>query len=170
MNSFDAPAQLLVALPTLNDPNFDHTVVFLLRYSIDGALGVVANRIGKTPIATLLPAWATLVCEPGRIMLGGPVQIDGLLGFAVTNDGVVNVDLGDPPGRDLIRVRIFAGYSGWGAGQLDEEIDEGSWLLVDAHPDDLWSPTPETLWDDVIVRQGGTTRWLALHPSDPSAN
>ncbi len=157
-------------MPTLDDTNFDHTVVFLLRHTDDGALGVVINRLGQTPISTLLPAWGLVTCEPGRIMLGGPVQIDGLLGLAATPDGVVNVDLAEPPGLEIATVRIFAGYSGWSAGQLDAEIDFGSWLVVDAHPSDLWSPRPDTLWDDVIRRQPGTTRWLAHHPNDPSNN
>ncbi len=145
-------------------------MVLLLRYTPEGALGVVINRAGKTPIGALLPGWADLVCEPGRVMLGGPVQLDGLMGFAMSDDGVVNVDLAEPPASDVTTVRIFAGYSGWGAGQLDDEIEEGSWLLAETYPDDLWSPTPETLWDDVITRQGGRTRWLAFHPVDPSAN
>ena len=67
-------------------------------------------------------------------------------------------------------VRVFRGYAGWGAGQLDAEIDAGAWLSVDGTADDLFSATPEDLWRSVLARQQGRLAWLATAPDDLSLN
>ena len=67
-------------------------------------------------------------------------------------------------------VRVFRGYAGWGAGQLEMEIDEGAWLVLDAEIGDVFSERPDDLWHDVLRRQPGRLRWLALAPDDLSLN
>ena len=65
---------------------------------------------------------------------------------------------------------MFAGYAGWGPGQLDEELEEGSWIVEPALPDDVFAADPEALWGDVLRRKGGPFEMLALMPPDPSLN
>jgi putative transcriptional regulator len=77
--------------------------------------------------------------------------------------------MGGPP-RGIDSVRLFAGYAGWGGGQLEGEIDEGTWFVVDADPGDALTPDPDTLWEDVLRRQGGRLAMFALCPADPSQN
>ena len=88
---------------------------------------------------------------------------------------VGTVDLGRTPAEvsaNLEAVRVFAGYSGWGPGQLDAELEQEGWFVVDAHPDDLLTPDPESLWRVVLRRQGGDLAVSANYPRDaePTAN
>ena len=76
------------------------------------------------------------------------------------------VDLDDPP--ELERLRVFAGYAGWGPGQLDGELEEEAWILEDAHPDDPFAEGD--LWAEVLERKGGEFALLARMPADPSVN
>ena len=71
---------------------------------------------------------------------------------------------------ELRRARVFAGYAGWGPGQLDEELEEGSWIVEPALPEDFFTPEPDTLWGDVLRRKGGPFGLLAQMPPDPSSN
>jgi putative transcriptional regulator len=67
-------------------------------------------------------------------------------------------------------IRVFAGYAGWGPGQLEREIDAGAWFVVPARPEDVMSDNPESLWKRVLRRQGGELAVVSLFPSDPSLN
>lgn len=184
-----AKGRVLVAAPTLLDPNFHRTVVLLLDYDDGGALGVVLNRPTGTSVDAPVPEWEPLAVEPGVVFVGGPVAQGAAIaigrvaisahaerpapnGFVPLFGALGTVDLTLDPDEvgALDAVRIFSGYAGWGAGQLEVEIDEGSWLVVDGEPDDVFSDDPETLWERVLVRQGGTVAWLAACPADPSLN
>ena len=154
----------------MDDPNFEHTVIYVLHIDDDGAVGVVINRPAEVTVSTVLPRWSPYATSPGTVMKGGPVAQNGLLGVALTPGGVSNIDLTEEPTAGVVSVRVFAGYAGWGPGQLEDELDEGSWLVVDPRPGDLWSARPAELWNEVLARQPGTTSWLALCPPDPSAN
>jgi putative transcriptional regulator len=181
-----ARGKLLVATPILADPNFLRTVVLVLEHTDDGALGVVLNRPSATFLAELLPGWAGLAVEPGLVHIGGPVQPSGVIGLAqiapsevpdptvrLLWPGVATVDLETSP-DDLagaVRgVRCFAGYAGWSPGQLDAEVDTGSWFVVDRDPDDLWTADATDLWRTVLWRQPGRLRQFALCPLDASTN
>ncbi|HEY8545260.1 MAG TPA: YqgE/AlgH family protein [Acidimicrobiales bacterium] len=170
--------RLLVATPTLADPNFSHTVVLILDHDEEGSLGVVLNRPTPVELVTVLPEWHGLAASPGRVFVGGPVQPDGVLALAegsgpsdeltVVRDGVGVLDLQADPSQLLVsRVRVFAGYAGWGAGQIQAEIARGDWFVVDATPDDVFSDDPESLWTTVLRRQGGTFTTI---PKDPTLN
>jgi putative transcriptional regulator len=76
------------------------------------------------------------------------------------------VDLDDPP--ELSRLRVFAGYAGWGAGQLDGELEQEAWIIEDAYPDDPFGEGD--LWAEVLARKGGEYALLSRMPADPSVN
>ena len=170
--------RLLVATPTLSDPNFAHSVVLVLDHDDEGSLGVVLNRPTQVEVGAVLPRWRGLAASPEQVFIGGPVQPDGVLALAdgrgdgdaltLVRDGVGVLDLdADPDTLALRRVRVFAGYAGWGGGQLEAEIERGDWFLVDARAEDVFSAAPDALWGDVLHRQGGTFRTI---PPDPTLN
>lgn len=172
--------RLLVATPDLADPNFAHSVVLLIEHNDEGAFGLVINRPSDVEVATALPGWEELSAEPACVFVGGPVQQDGVVAIGRSDDdhvlakrvmpsiGVVDLEQ-DPAlaGVDLDLVRVFAGYAGWSPGQLEAEITEGGWFVVDAEPDDVFAEDPEELWRTVLHRQGGV---FITVPEDPSLN
>lgn len=178
--------RLLVSTPWLGDPNFRRTVVLMLDHHEDGAFGVVLNRPTGVDVDAVLPGWQACAAAPGGLFEGGPVGLDAAIGVAVLPpdsvavpgvDPVVGrfgiVDLDADPAEvaaGVVGARIFAGHSGWGAGQLEHELDEGGWYVVDAVPDDLVTPEPEQLWRRVLRRQGGDLAIVSLYPEDPRLN
>ena len=158
---------LLVATPALLDPNFADTVVLILDADDDGALGVVLNRPSPVPVAEVLTPWDDVVSEPEVLFLGGPVSTEGALAVALLSEDDAPVGFREIVGRlglldldtplELVAgtveaLRIFAGYAGWGAGQLDGEIETGSWYVVPATADDVFREDPSDLWRDVLRR------------------
>ncbi|MGW2561679.1 YqgE/AlgH family protein [Streptomyces sp. NPDC001514] len=177
--------RLLVATPALADPNFDRAVVLLLDHDEEGSLGVVLNRPTPVGVGDILESWADLAGEPGVVFQGGPVSLDAALGLAVIpgDEGPLGwrrvygaiglVDLETPPellASALGSLRIFAGYAGWGPGQLEEELTEGAWYVVESEPGDVSSPSPENLWRSVLRRQRNELAMVATYPDDPSLN
>ncbi|MYV37788.1 YqgE/AlgH family protein [Streptomyces sp. SID1328] len=182
--------RLLVATPALADPNFDRAVVLLLDHDEEGSLGVVLNRPTPVDVRDVLAGWAALAGEPGVVFQGGPVSLDSALGVAVipgsgegesavplgwrrVHGAIGLVDLETPPelvASALGALRIFAGYAGWGPGQLQDELDQGAWYVVESEPGDISSPEPERLWREVLRRQRGDLAMVATYPDDPSLN
>ncbi|WP_091554961.1 YqgE/AlgH family protein [Micromonospora pattaloongensis] len=178
--------QLLVATPSLKDPNFDRTVVLLVAHESGGALGVVLNRPTEVPVAEVLGPWGAMAREPGVLFEGGPVQPESAIcvarmrpgarrarGFHPVSGLVGTVDLSTDPEslRDsVVGIRVFAGYSGWSPGQLEEEIEAGSWFVLDALPGDAFMERPDDLWPMVLRRQGGMMAAVAHFPSDVTLN
>ncbi len=179
--------KLLVATPPLADPNFDRTVVLLLEHGEDGAVGVVLNRPSPTAMAGQLPEWDHLLTAPAQVYVGGPVQPDAVIALGLAADpapvetaaftpvlgrcGTVDLTVSpDALGVDLVGLRVFAGYSGWGAQQLESELAQDAWFVADAHADDPFSAEPTELWWTVLGRQPGELAWLKLFPEDLSAN
>ena len=178
---------LLVATPWLLHPAFSETVVLLLEVDDDGALGVVLNRPSPLAVRDVLPAWGMVVSDPPVVFHGGPVGVDGALavglapgpeaagvrpGFDVLDGALGLVDLDDPgavPGG-LEQVRMFAGYSGWGRAQLDDEIREGSWYVVPSRVMDAFGDDAGDLHRRVLRRQPGERAWLSTRPLDPASN
>jgi putative transcriptional regulator len=177
--------RLLVAEPMLGDPNFDRTVVLMIQHLPEGALGLVLNRPTEVPVAAALPAWDGLAAEPAVVHIGGPVeaesgwclgrarQPDELAGFVPVLGDVGLVDLELDP-REVAAafgaVRVYAGYSGWGPGQLEHELAQDAWFVADADPDDPFLPDSRELWKRILARQEGPLARLALFPPDPSVN
>lgn len=181
--------RLLVANPILGDPNFERSVVLILAHGGDGSLGVVLNQPSTTDLDEVLPDWAAAVAPPGVLFAGGPVNRRAVIGVArrpsgasswtdgpawttVADDiGTVDLDL-DPSEVDegLAAVRVFVGYAGWSAGQLEAEIAAGAWWVVDAAPGDAFGSRPDDLWRDVLRRQRGSLALVAAYPPDPEMN
>lgn len=166
---------LLVAAPSIEDPNFARTVVQILHHDADdGTLGVIINRPRGThepAIAGALAEWLSGSAPPHSVFEGGPVSPDSFLCLTATADSVRSVDLtGESPDGLAGPWRVFRGYAGWAPGQLDEEIGDAGWYVVPAEPHDLFSPAPLALWRTVLSRQSGLLRRFADFPEDPSVN
>ncbi len=177
---------LLLASPELLDPNFVDSVVLLLDVNDEGALGVVLNRPSALPVSEVLAGWGDVVEEPEVLFQGGPVSTDGALAVALASPGGQDgvgfrpvadrlglLDLDTPTelvAGSVEKLRIFAGYAGWGAGQLEDEIEEGSWYVVPARADDVFRLDTRDLWRDVMRRQPGDLALHATRPADPDLN
>jgi putative transcriptional regulator len=172
--------RLLIAGPSLGDSNFDRTIVYLLEHGVDGSLGVVINRPTELPVGLALPLWSDTVGAPGVVFSGGPVEAGVALGLARVrqagecagwspiDDTIGSVDLGMDPDTISAGVevaRVFVGYSGWGPGQLDQEVDAGAWFVVEAEPDDLFTSEPAQLWGTVLRRREARAAMAAANPS-----
>jgi putative transcriptional regulator len=139
--------RLLVATPALQDPNFERTVVLLVGSEPSGSLGVVLNRATEVPVAEVLGDWSRLAQEPAVLFEGGPVQPEAAIALGwIRSDArelscfkpfagrLGTVDLAadpEPLELSLDGMRVFAGYASWGPGQLDDEIEEGAWMVFD---------------------------------------
>lgn len=189
------PGMLLVATPALEDSGFAATVVLLLDVEppdpaapdvSGGALGVVLNRPSGVPVEEVLATWGRVVDEPEVLFQGGPVSTEGALAVALLGEGAATpvgfravegrlglVDLDTPVELvegALSRLRIFAGYAGWGVGQLDAEVEEGSWYVVAGEPADAFGADAAGLRRDVLRRQPGDLAWHSTRPADPTTN
>jgi putative transcriptional regulator len=174
--------QLLVASPGLFDPNFRRTVVLVTEHNEDGAAGLVLNRPTDAEVSDVVPQLESLVDDGDLIFMGGPVQPNGVLvlgEFLDPADAAVPLfgSLGFPsletPEEVLpltTRRRIFAGYAGWGSGQLEDELAREDWILEQAQNDDAFTEAPDELWADVLRRKGGIYELVARMPDDPSVN
>jgi putative transcriptional regulator len=192
MGSEALGGRLLVATPVLGDPNFRRTVVLVVEHEPEqGTLGVVLNRPTKVPVGQVLEPWTELATDPSVVFTGGPVSPNSALALAhvpgtdepvgwhpldaaapsVARVGLVDLDA--PPGllaASIVSLRVYAGYAGWGAGQLQTEIDEGAWYVVPAETSDPFSAEPGRLWPAVLRRQGGELAYVATYPDDPGLN
>ena len=181
------PGRLLVATPVLGEGPFRRAVVQLLQHGEgDGAFGVVLNAPTAAPLAEVLPGWALLSPDPVVVFEGGPVQQTvavclGRLTAGAAPDptyapvegapwlATVDLDV-DLVGDAVEQVRVFAGYAGWSAGQLEDEVERGAWWVLDALPGDAFTTTPGLLWSQVLGRQGMPLALAARYPDDPSLN
>ncbi len=176
--------KLLVAVPHMLDPNFFRSVVLLCEHNEEGALGLIINQPTDAEVFDYLPGWIHLVSDPGVVFVGGPVQRDVAVGLARTSadepagaftaiTGELGLlDLGSDPAAatGIEAVRVFSGYAGWEAGQLEAELEEGGWFVVPSQPADGFAAQPEDLWRNVLARQGGKLAVYATFPLDPSLN
>ena len=174
--------QLLIASPALLDPNFHRAVVLVTEHSEEGAAGLVLNRPSPVAVAEAVPALESLVDDGEQVWVGGPVQSDAVLVLGEFEDpedaavplfGALGFPSLDDPDEILpvtIRRRVFAGYAGWGAGQLEGELARDDWIVEPADADDAFTEAPEELWRDVLRRKGGVYELVARMPEDPSLN
>ncbi len=182
------PGSLLVAMPSLTDPTFAGTVVYVLDHNDTGTLGVVLGRPSQVEIRDVLPGWCELAVDPGVFHVGGPCETDTALCLATSPRGPLDEDSGlrrvadevclvdldaDPVELEelVTGLRVFAGYAGWSPGQLADEVAEGAWACVPGSAADVLSDLagPE-LWRRVMGRQTGRLAVLSTAPADPSAN
>ena len=173
---------LLIAGPALVDPNFWRSVVLVGEHSDEGALGVILNRASEATVDEAVPELAVLADEMGSVHVGGPVQPSAIVVLAdfveperagalvVDSVGFLPAEVDPETLGELRRARVYAGYAGWGPGQLDGELEEGSWIVEPALAEDVFTAAPDTLWSDVLKRKGGPFGVLALMPPNPSLN
>jgi putative transcriptional regulator len=173
---------LLIAGPSLVDANFRRTVVLVGEHSEEGAMGVVLNRPSEATVTEALPELAPLVEGSDVVHVGGPVQPSAIVVLAdfeepdragslvLESVGFLPAEVDPDELGELRRTRVFAGYAGWGPRQLDAELDEGSWIVEPALPEDVFTSNPDDLWSVVLRRKGGPFSVLALMPPDPSLN
>jgi len=188
--------RLLVATPAIDDPNFWRRVILVLDHGALGAMGVVIDRPGGVEVEQLLPRWHQVATAPAELFTGGPVERDSLIGLVrlesradgepgapgrpegwrllVDDDRPIGtVDLSVDPaayGGSIVGARLFSGRAGWESGQLEDEIEEGSWYVVPAEARDPISADPEGLWRRVLKRQGGALALVSGFPEDPARN
>ena len=171
---------LLVASPAINDPNFERTVVLLLEHGEQGAFGLVLNRPTELDLLDPLPQWYGYAASPCVVFVGGPVEQERAIALAHADaertvqgwqplvGRLGTLDLTREPaevGPGLEEIRVFAGYSGWGGGQLEAEIDAGAWFVVDAESQDVLCDHPDQLWTSVLGRQSGSAALFARYPA-----
>ena len=175
--------QLLLASPALRDPNFIRTVVLIGVHTDEGAMGVVLNRPSAVTVSEAVPQLEQAVGASDFVYLGGPVQPRSIVVLAEFEDpasaGLIvlgrigfpahDADI-DQLGDATSRKRVFAGFAGWGEGQLDAEVDHGDWIAHPAVPEDVFTGLPQELWSSVLTRKGGSYALLARMPPDPSLN
>ena len=158
----------LVATPHLKDPNFRQTVVLICEHGSGGSLGLVINR------------------RTDQHITGGPVQTDSLLilhrlerevpesrpifdGVCLGGElGVLEEECTQDQGEGL--VRVYMGYAGWAAGQLQFELASGSWLVLPAQMKMVFARDPLQVWPAILRAQGGAYALYATMPPDPSLN
>jgi len=173
---------LLIAGPRLWDPSFRRSVVLIGHHDEQGAVGVVLNRVTEVTVLDAVPPLAPLV-EPGApVFIGGPVQPQAAVVvadfehperaqvLALGSIGFLPEEVDPGTIGGLLRARVFAGYAGWGAGQLERELEEDSWIVEPATPEDVFTPEPERLWSQVLRRKGPEYDLLRTMPMDPSWN
>lgn len=172
----------LVANPTLRDPNFSRTVVLLCEHNEQGSMGLVINRPSDLRLAQALP---DLPDSAQPLYVGGPVQRDIVLvlhrevgipgarpvcdGMALGGDHADLVALLRRPDGAL-RARVFSGYAGWGAGQLQDEMRSTSWIVCPARAGLVFEPAAADLWSVVLRSLGPRYAHLASMPEDPRVN
>lgn len=174
--------KLLVASPALVDPNFARAVVLVTEHNDEGAMGIVLNRPADAVASDVVPELAAITGD-GPVFIGGPVQPQALVVLAEFSDpeaaawiavadvGFVAADADpDELDRAIRRGRVYAGYSGWGAGQLEAELEQDSWIVEPPLPIELFPDDPASLWSDVLARKGGEYSLIARMPEDPSVN
>lgn len=172
---------LLVANGSLMDPNFRRTVVIVTEHTDEGTMGLVLNRPAEVTVEEAAPDLTAVVPGDSPVFVGGPVQPEAAIVLAdfgsftpetkivVGSIGLLGA-LDEVPMPEIKKARIFAGYAGWGPGQLEAEMEEDSWIVEDALAEDVFTDEPGRLWSSVLQRKGGSYRMLALMPADPSMN
>jgi len=166
---------LLVASPTLFDPNFSASVVLVIHHGDPGAVGVILNRPTNLSPDRLPPGWPV----SDAVYSGGPVEPEIAIAIAESDEdhrswerigaGLWLADL-EGMATPVRRLRIFAGYAGWGPDQLEDEIARGDWIVTDATSADVFTDDAGELWRSVLRRQPDPIRLLAGYPADPSLN
>jgi putative transcriptional regulator len=173
---------LLIAAPDLLDPTFRRTVVLIGEHSESGAMGIVLNRPSTVTVEEAVEPLAPLVATDDPVHIGGPVEPEAVVvlgefaeperagALVLDTIGFLPHEVDPDAIGDLGRARVYAGYAGWAAGQLERELEEESWIVERARPDDVFTSSPESLWSSVLRRKGGIYRLIARMPEDPSLN
>jgi putative transcriptional regulator len=182
--------QCLVANKSLKDPNFHKTIVLLLEHTVGGATGLVLNRPSSILVAHALSGHFQIPNSDRVVFMGGPVEPSALLMLhdvhalggpeVSTSPGVFIAESSDAFEQVLRtndsnddygdRFRIFSGYSGWGEGQLEQEIDHGDWLLHPGGHQLVFGIDPYEAYDIALRQIFDATQLLPYRMTDPTLN
>ena len=174
--------QLLISSGGLYDPNFRHTVVLIGEHDAGGAVGVVLNRPTDLAVDDAVPTLSELTGPGGTVFEGGPVEpaqavllaeleMPGFVDMPVFDGvGFLTGEIGEEVRPFVQRARVFVGHAGWGPGQLEAEMGTDSWIVEPATADDVFTPSPDSLWYDLLERKGPPYDRIARIPFDPSMN
>jgi putative transcriptional regulator len=179
-----APGILLIADPFLKDPNFMRTVVFLCEHKEEGTFGFVLNRTYEYTLDQLISSAETLILP---VFYGGPVQMDTIhflhqypdaipggtevmRGVYWGGDFEIAVNLLLSGSIEPDKIRFYIGYSGWGDGQLQDELKDKSWLTVKATRKVIFHEETNEIWKDSLRLLGGEYEMLINFPIDPQLN
>jgi putative transcriptional regulator len=162
----------------MKDPHFSRAVILLIAYSLeDGAMGLILNRpltVDQMDTQSPIASWMESSQSPSTIFLGGPVEPNGYICMTPNSTSLSGLRSVDIESISPVHLdgphRVFRGYSGWGAGQLEDELTFKSWYVVESQSSDRLTTSPDSLWNDVLRRQSGPLRRLGLFPSDPEVN
>jgi putative transcriptional regulator len=180
--STDLTGHLLISNASLFDPNFRRTVVLIGHHDEEGAVGVVLNRPSGLAVREAVPPLSDLVDAGEEVFEGGPVQPEAAVVVAEFLDpaivpvvafgsvGFLPDEVDADERSSIVRARVFAGYSGWGPGQLEAELAEDAWLLTPATEADVFTEEPDRLWEGVVARLGPAYAMLRSMPTDPTLN
>lgn len=186
MSEEPKPGMVLAASVSVRDGVFDQTVCVILDADANGALGVVLNRLSEYELDAVLPGWSGICSFPAQLFDGGPVSQEGAIclatpvredeeppGWRCLFDRVGLLHLDTP--LEIVTgayadLRIFAGYAGWGPGQLERELGDGMWHVLPTSPADVFDPEPTTLWRRILRRQGGDLALLSAWTPTPELN
>lgn len=183
MNEIPNAGKVLIAEPFLGDPNFERSVVLICEHNKEGSFGLVLNNVSKNTIADVVDD----IYAEFPLFIGGPVEQNTLhfvhrLGQLIED----SIDLGNgifwsgdfESIKSLLSIgtiksediRFFIGYSGWGAGQLGNELAQNTWFVSDINSDVLFEEYTNQFWRTVLKRMGGDYKVLANYPVDPRLN
>lgn len=173
--------RLLVSKPAFHDDSFSGTLTFIVEHDDGGAVGLILNRPTGLAIAEAFPQWGSMAPDGDPIFSGGPVETDSMVVLAdgSFDDGDIALGLKSLDLEQQVpfavadgveRIRVFAGYAGWGPQQLEGELAVGAWWMVEATKADVFCDDPDKLWTAVLSRAGGELAWFAHYPKDPELN
>ena len=160
------------------DPNFTRAVILLIAYSPeDGAMGLILNRpltVDEMDDQSPIASWMESSQSPSTIFLGGPVEPNGYICMTPDSSSLSGLRSVDIESTSPVHLdgphRVFRGYTGWGASQLEDEVTFKSWYIVPSQSSDVLTNSPDTLWNDVLQRQEGPLKKLGLFPINPEVN
>jgi putative transcriptional regulator len=173
-----AAGKILVADRALRDPHFIGTVIVLIDYDDDGAVGVILNRQSETPVTRVLDGVKEAAGRKDLVFEGGPVETKSVLAltrsrekrdglrhlfgdvYAILNEGPLKKTLATGAGSDLLR--FYLGYAGWGPGQLDDEVDAGAWHILKGDASTVFDTDPDSLWDRLTRRSSLSVARLSV--------
>lgn len=169
---------ILLAHPVLKDPNFRRTAILMSTHGAEGAMGIVLNRpLGKR-LGEMKGDFAIGPLSATPIYTGGPVQTEQLILAAwQAREDAFQLHFGIDPERaeqmlsdESTRLRAYLGYSGWSAGQLENELECGTWIVSSPPTDLLDRPAEEDLWRSLLADEGGEWKLMADEPDEPDKN
>lgn len=172
--------QFLIAMPTMDDPNFQRTLIYVCHHAEEGAMGLIVNKpltdLKFVDILSQLDIEQTAPCDRIIVHRGGPVdrargfvlhtadydrqgtlKVNGDIALSATTEILRAIASGAGPKRSLMAL----GYAGWGEGQLDYEIKQNAWLSVPADDDILFSPDVDTKWERALAKLGVSAALLS---------